>query len=124
VDWFDRYLADKYAAEIGAFRQRHVFLSGNDCYALRCAMLHEGGADISTQKCQETLEHFHFSTLPGIHCNQFNAVLQLEVRVFCEDICNAVEVWRQDFEAEHPGKLPRINELVAVHAIPYGVRLF
>lgn len=47
VAWFDKYLASKYRAQIGADREMHVFLSGNDCYALRCAMLHEGESNIA-----------------------------------------------------------------------------
>ena len=33
----------------------HVFLHGEDCYALRCAVLHEGADDIVTQRARVAL---------------------------------------------------------------------
>jgi len=120
VAWFEKYLADKYRFEIGADRQLHVFLSGNDCYALRCAMLHEGGSDITTQQCQEALDRFHF-TVVGAHCNQINNVLQLDVPIFCNDMCQSVERWYDDFKNNHKDKLHRINQLVKVHVGPHDM---
>ncbi|MFH1648581.1 MAG: hypothetical protein ABIA11_02550 [Patescibacteria group bacterium] len=77
------------------------FLSGNDCYALRCALLHSGKDDVSDQKKQEILEHYVFLT-KGAHCNLFKdcvfngekkSFLQLNVHFFCKDICKAVQDW-------------------------------
>ena len=112
--WFDEYLADRYRHQIGPNLTPHVFISGNDCYALRCAMLHEGGADITTQQCREVLEKFHF-TVVGDHCNQFNSVLQLDVPTFCNDVCEAVKHWNSNFIVNHPDKQARLKELVTVH---------
>ncbi len=120
VAWFERYLADKYRHEIGSERQMHTFLSGNDCYALRCAMLHEGGSDITTQHCQEALERLHF-TVVGAHCNQINSVLQLDVPSFCNDVCDSVEHWYRDFKNNHRDKLHRIGELVTVNVGPHNM---
>ena len=120
VAWFDKYLASKYRPQIGADREMHVFLSGNDCYALRCAMLHEGESNIASQQCREVLERFHF-TVVGSHCNQINSVLQLDVPTFCTDVCNAVESWFQDFKASHTDKLTRIDELVSVYVGPHSM---
>lgn len=77
------------------------FLSGNDCYALRCSLLHQGKDDISDQRLRDALEHYVFLT-KGPHCNlwkdsEINGVktsfLQLNVGKFCEDMCLAVEKW-------------------------------
>ena len=38
--WFDRFVRPRYTRGIGPARTPHVFLSGDDCYALRCAYLH------------------------------------------------------------------------------------
>jgi hypothetical protein len=94
ISWCDDYLSPKYTHAIGLHLQRHVFLSGNDCYALRCAFLHEGEFDVSSQQVHDVLTRFHF-VVPGrhVHCNQINSLLQLEVDRFCEDICMAVEDW-------------------------------
>lgn len=90
AEWFDQNLS-----------QYKGFLSGNDCYALRCALLHSGKDDISDQDKQEVLEHYVFLT-KGAHCNLFKdcvfngekkSFLQLNVQIFCKDICKAVENW-------------------------------
>jgi hypothetical protein len=120
VAWFDQYLADKYRHRIGGSPVPHVFLSGNDCYALRCSMLHEGGADITTQRCREVLERFHF-TVVGAHCNQFNSILQLDVPTFCKDVCSAAERWYSDFKQNHTDKQVRLAELVTVHVGAHGM---
>lgn len=115
IAWFDKYLADRYQHQIGANLGLHVFLSGKDCYALRCAMLHEGGSDITTQQCREALDRFHFTVSVGAHCNQINNILQLDVFTFCNDVCQSVESWYEDFQHNHKDKLYRMGELVEVH---------
>jgi len=90
ADWFENNLS-----------QYKGYLSGNDCYSLRCALLHQGTDDITDQKMQKILEHYVFLT-EGSHCNLikdciFNGIkvsfLQLNVQMFCKDICVAVEKW-------------------------------
>ena len=115
VAWFDQYLADSYRRQVGRNPVPHVFLSGNDCYALRCSMLHEGGTDITTQQCREVLDKFHFTVVGGVHCIQVNSVLHLDVPTFCEDVCNATERWYSNFKQNHIDKLARLSELVTVH---------
>ncbi|WON73879.1 hypothetical protein [Nitrosospira sp. Is2] len=96
VDWYDRFLLKRYQANIGANRTLHTFLSGLDCYALRCAFLHQGEFGIDDQRAQQALESFHF-TIPSqgsfFHVNQFDNVLQLRVDQFCLEVSEAVEQW-------------------------------
>jgi len=124
IGWYDKYLADRYRHEVGADRELHVFLSGADCYALRCAILHEGSTDITTQRRRDVLDRFHF-TVVGSHCNQINSVLQLDVPVFCNDVCMAAERWAGDFRTNHQDKLNRLDQIVRVyvgsHTMPEGV---
>jgi hypothetical protein len=94
ASWFNDYLLPKYTHAPGGIT--HVFLSGDDCYALRCTYLHEGDFDILGQPAQNVLERFHFvASASGkmMHCNQINQILQLQVDLFCEEICSAVEDW-------------------------------
>lgn len=102
-DWFDRYMGAKYQYN------DNIFLSSNDCYALRCALLHEGSDDITQQRCQKVLEKFLFIS-EGPHCNymqnnyvnsqRVKTTLQLRVDKFCEDICDSVELWLKDMSAD------------------------
>ena len=69
--WFNKYVGERYKSRIGARNEEHTFLSGNDCYALRCAYLHEGVTDISGQKSRDVLDDFIFVALKEgsrVHC--------------------------------------------------------
>jgi hypothetical protein len=95
--WFDKYLGKKYGD----------FLSGKDCYALRCAYLHEGSENIETQNAKDILDRFVFVS-HGPHLNRFNNsyfgdpkydgkdFLQLSVRDFCQDMLEAAKRWLED----------------------------
>jgi hypothetical protein len=98
VAWYDRHLLRRYQRPVGSNHTLHTFLCAADCYALRCAYLHQGEFGIEDQRAQQALTNFHF-TLPRpgmlIHNNQINNALQLQVDVFCEDVCVGVEEWRR-----------------------------
>lgn len=97
VRWCDSYLTPRYTKEMPG--GMHIFLGGQDCYALRCAFLHEGRDEIVDQRARKALESFMFITPPhwgSMHCNQVNSKLQLQVDLFCEDICVGVEQWNTD----------------------------
>lgn len=118
--WFNEYMAQHYRHSVGGNPEPHTFLSGNDCYALRCALLHEGGADITSQRKREALDRFHF-TIGGAHCNQFNAILQLDVPTFCEQICSGAERWTINFANKHPELQNRLQELVTIFEGPHSM---
>ncbi|WP_413754781.1 hypothetical protein [Streptomyces sp. MMBL 11-3] len=95
--WFDEHVKPKYTRPSGRGGEERVFLSGGDCYALRCALLHEGSTDITPHRARQVLERFHFCR-PGqfnmpIHCNQANAALILMVDDFATDILTAARAW-------------------------------
>jgi hypothetical protein len=99
VQWFDKYMAKKYHANIGPKRILHVFLSGNDFYALRCSFLHQGETNIEEQKARDVLKDFVFvrpQLMSKIHLNRINDTLQLQVDIFCVDILLAVEDWLEE----------------------------
>jgi len=105
-------------------------LSGNDCYALRCSILHQGIDDISEQKRQDVLEHYVFLT-EGPHRNLIKnctfkkgteqvtvSFLQLNVGKFCEDICKASEVWLKG-NIEKGNIKKRITKILEIHEPGY-----
>ncbi|MFJ5886860.1 hypothetical protein [Streptomyces californicus] len=100
--WFDEFVGSKYRRPVGAHKQMHTFLSGKDCYALRCALLHEGTAEIATQSAREVLDRFYFCT-PGPqgnrwHQNQVGGALLLMVDEFAADILEAARSWWASLE--------------------------
>ncbi len=127
VDWFNRYLAQAYAPLAS-----DPWLTGGDCYALRCALLHSGVGDISAQRIRNILDEFCFISpdskggVHGIsgHCNRvtncqfndrmFDEALFLRVTDFCEDICKAVEKWVTD-TAGDPDIKSRMSELLTIY---------
>jgi hypothetical protein len=126
--WFDTYILDRYT---GILRLRnshveHVFLSGADCYALRCALLHEGSDSTERQRARQALTRFRFvAPRPGIelHCNQVNSLLQLQVDIFCEDICEGVEEWSKKVLIPGSEAHGRLSELLTIEILGNTVAL-
>jgi hypothetical protein len=113
AEWFNSNVGDKYTHLIGAGKQKVVFMDGDACYALRCAMLHQGEADLSRQKVKSVVTSMHFTTTSG-HCNHVNGVLQLDVATFCRDICSSVDCWYEEFKLQE-GSKSKIDSLLTVH---------
>jgi len=100
MNWFNKYMYSEY----------NSFLTGNDSYALRCAILHEGSQDISNQSKRDILDKFYFTTTGGGHLTRFSGCvvgdsnydnkefLQVSVHKFCEDFISATEEWEKDVE--------------------------
>ena len=123
VPWFEKWVQPKYSHRIGPDRRLCIFMTGEDCYALRCSYLHEGGDDISTQKIRKAIDSFHFIAPRNgmmIHCNKSNDKLQLQVDIFSLDIADAVERW-SDSVKENTDIQERIKSLIVVHNSDDGV---
>ena len=90
TDWYDRFLLPINTANI----QGHdvVFMTSGDCWALRCAVLHEGSDDVRKQRAKDVISKFRFTSLP-MHRIKANDALVLNVAEFCEEVCLAVEAW-------------------------------
>lgn len=96
-DWFDKYLKKKYDG----------FLSGNDCYALRCCLVHEASGVIEKQHSKDIIDRIYFVS-EGPHCilieNGYfddptingKTLLVLSVKQFCQDLIDATNDWLYD----------------------------
>lgn len=119
IDWYNRYVKEKYTGHLGPDREEHIFLCGEDCYALRCSFLHEGGEDISEQRAHEVLENFHFIVPPAngliIHMNQKGTALQLQIDIFCNDICKAVTKWNESEVTGNEEYQERTKSLLTIY---------
>jgi hypothetical protein len=96
--------------------KKFVWLSAADTYALRCALLHEGGDDISQQRAREMLDKFVFvqpTSSPGWHKSKVGNKLGLQVDVFCEDVCRGVEAWLAAVSGDADVQT-RIGELIVI----------
>ena len=108
--WFNTYLLPNYKSQFHG--PEFTFLSGSDCYALRCAFLHEGTDEVLRQRAREVITRFAFSTT-GSHRCLFDSVLLLNVQSFCAEICAAVRQWVHDVSGNVNIQL-RLSELVCV----------
>ncbi|MDM9584495.1 hypothetical protein [Nostoc sp. GT001] len=136
LNWYNSYIKEKYTGIGGRWNEekeyvydenaKSIFLSGEDCYALRCAYLHNGLDEITEQKARESLNKFLFVTPPKAGesskhlirtttCYDNRRVLQLQIDIFCEDICSGVDEWEakvatQKYIQEKVGQLLTIYE--------------
>jgi hypothetical protein len=108
--WFNKYLLSFYTSTFHG--PNFTFLSGRDCYALRCAFLHEGTDEILRQRAREVITRFVFSTT-GSHRCMFESILLLNVQVFCAELCLATRQWIHD-NATNLDIQERLKELLLI----------
>lgn len=117
-DWFNRYLKNKYdpSSQYESLLARNpeiirsmgehaesmknqkldasLLFTAEDCYQSRCKCLHQGYVQRASG------ETFVFITPPPgnsiVHQNLFNGQFQLQIDVFCQDMCEAVQTWEED----------------------------
>lgn len=106
AEWFDKYLGN-------SGRKYDQFLTGHDCYALRCSFLHEGHGNIEErnaterQREKDVLDRFIFHSGEchriRLNNNHFGDPesdgkdnLVLSVETFCQDILEATKEWLAD----------------------------
>lgn len=81
-DWCKTYVLPKYPR-----------LSASDVYYLRCGVLHQGRCghpDMQYSRVVFTMPDAAFT----VHNNIMGDALNLNVSIFCEDICKSVESWQ------------------------------
>ncbi len=122
--WFKQYLNHHYdkrlrEKEPGIVSECGPFLNGSDCYALRCAFLHQGLEDLTEQNAKKVLSrvYFHANDKAG-HCVMVNDLLSLDVRTFCGEVADAADAW---FAAR--GNDPKVKERsdkrLLIYSLPF-----
>src|SRR6266446_5515498 len=94
IQWFDQHLRPFYTSE--CLGRSRVFLTGADCFALRCSYLHAGADDTTDEWVKERYTKYHFTTTQGHLIDLYGVGLVLNVRQFCTEVCDAVDAWAQD----------------------------
>jgi hypothetical protein len=116
--WWNSYCGDQYY-----FRADEPMMTGDDCYVLRCSMLHEGVGDVSHQKRKGTLERFHFTSNP-LHLNQLGNIMLLNVEQFSKDIILGVSRWKEFLIQNDPEKLNKLSDLLEVHEGEFQIGIY
>lgn len=109
--WCDVYLTPKYTSSAGYGHKNRTWMTGLDTYSLRCAVLHQGIDQVAPGEVEDRVRGFRFlAPRPGwrVHQNSTNGRLQLQVDIFCLDICDAVDAWWIS-----SSRLPLVSDRVA-----------
>jgi len=85
VRWLRTWIEPHYTDD----ELNHVFLSAEDCYALRCSFLHEG-ALISRNNEQD--KHWRISTLLFLVLIGISIAIKLIMRCSCKSMCSAINL--------------------------------
>lgn len=134
IMWFDKYIKPKYPTTDTIYygieglvfgvsethTQKDFLLTGEECYAIRCALLHEGRYSIKSQKVLKTnsnstikkVDRFADSVkfvyndnsttseLPTVQWISEQKILQLDICKFCTDIRDGIQTWLKDIEQD------------------------
>lgn len=149
--WFNIYLKDKYDIETDwelrllcapetarrmmedarfaehiehqkkSVRERALRFTADDCYKFRCACLHTGMARRERGAINMTPP---LASSGVVHMCIVNGDLQLQIDIFCEDVCKAVELWAENNKNDTDIQ-QRISDLIEVKPLQSnGVNLF
>lgn len=85
--WYRDYLADLYP-----------YLTDDDCYSLRCSVLHQGKLGRPGMQYSRVLFTVPNAENNVFHNNVWNDALNLDVVLFCNDVSEAAKRW---YAAKH-----------------------
>ncbi len=85
VAWYDRYVDG-------------LYLKGEDCYSLRCSLLHQGKTTHKNSSFSRVLFSYPNRTNAIYHNNILGNALNLDISLFCDRIIKGVETWLREVE--------------------------
>lgn len=112
--WCKSYLEPQFTFDLGG-PSPHIYVTAQDVYALRCAVLHDGNDDATTQLAKDVIDRFEFREDNGIGTVRGDGWVRAHLQVgdFCEMTCVAAERWLDDV-GEQPEVGARIAELMKI----------
>jgi hypothetical protein len=110
--WFDKYVKKYYTIQenIGS-----ASMYGGDCYAIRCAVLHEFSEDLSSHNVKKIIDKYKFCS-PKSANNSYNLSLkesgnEIVIRIdeFCAKIRYGVYKWIDELGSDVEGLKPFVK---------------
>lgn len=86
--WFDQHAASHF----------YGLITGEDCYGLRCSMLHQGRLEPHKGSYSRVLFVEPNGSGNVLHCNVLNDALNIDVGVFVADIIASARAWLEHVE--------------------------
>lgn len=108
IGWYDRYIDD-------------LILKGDDCYALRCSLLHQGRTTHRKSSFSRILFTYPNPNRNAFHNNFMAGALNLDIPLFCERVLRAVERWQAEVENTENYKRNLAN---TIRIYPHGLTPF
>lgn len=111
IAWFDRHVAPKYTGS----------MTGDDCYGLRCALLHQGRLGPHRGSYSRVLFVEPGSTGITMHNNVIDDALNIDVRVFVDDVVSSAYAWLSTAEQtpEYVANFPNFMQRYPLGLPPY-----
>lgn len=118
-----RTSAERYAAWFDQQAASHFYgnITGEDCYGLRCSVLHQGRMEPHKGSYSRVL--FIEPSTSGLvmHCNVFQDALNIDVRVFVADLIRSGRAW---LDAVETTDLYKRNYTRTMQRYPEGLAPF
>ena len=92
VKWCKRWIEPSFTI-VDPARIPTVFLSAEDCYQLRCSLIHSGTPEIDQSKRKALRKVEFFDETTTSHLNIINDCLQLRAAPFSGTMFDAVDAW-------------------------------
>lgn len=113
-NWFKKYAEPKFTVSATQLPSnkiiQYTWLRANECYALRCAVLHAGNYD--TEKIGLSQLHFHAHLREKTnysHMVRDSSSADFDVIQLCETLCNAAEEY---YENSNNKELFALDEVI------------
>lgn len=94
--WCRTWLQPKFTRLASGFAREMIYLTAEDCYQLRCSLIHSGSAGIETAKRNLDRVEF-FDNTTKLHCTYVHGpnlkFLQLNAEKFSLTMYDAVDEW-------------------------------
>lgn len=119
-DWYESFVSNGPNLKDDPDGTLYKYPSPEDCYALRCSVVHAGSEEIANTKTKEVLGQYHFfkpergSTLYGF---QVGNVAQIQVDKFCEKLCLGAEEWERDMLSRTGGREALGDNMIRIRSL-------
>jgi len=94
INWYNEYVNQKFNGK----------LTAEDCYYFRCSFLHQGTTEHEKSNYKKILFVEPHATSGLLHNNVLEGALNIDVRIFCNNILDSVREWLLEIEGSETYK--------------------
>ena len=113
MDWFNAWVGPKYRTQLLVGQQ--AFLSGADCYGLKCAMLYQDAPEGLHRHDVRIFDRFKFTVSEADHGARKSGNLYLHAGRFCRDLMAGGEAWLKSAQRD-PEKAAMLGRTLKIES--------